>query len=124
MLWLKEKVLKSNQMYRLAYWVAVAVSTLIVIGIWHNYGFIQTCGWIGSLAFAFSALPQALKSYREKHSDGVADGMMILWCIGEVTMLVYGFGIMQWPIIVNCFFNTIYIGIIVYYRLFPATEVS
>jgi uncharacterized protein with PQ loop repeat len=95
------------------------VSAALAIFVYQQYGFIQLCGWIGSLAFAFSALPQALKSYKEKHSRGVADGMMILWTIGEVTMLIYGFGIMQWPIIFNCIFNTIYISVIIYYRLWP-----
>ena len=74
------------------------------------------------MAFSFSALPQAIKSYRDKHSNGVADGTMLLWGIGEVTMLVYGIGMGLLPIIFNCVFNTLYVGVIIYYRLWPGNE--
>lgn len=76
-------------------------------------------GWIYSLAFALSAIPQAQKSYKEKHSDGVADGTLLLWIVGEIAGTIYGVSLLQWPIIFNCAINTIFVGIIVWYRLFP-----
>lgn len=76
-------------------------------------------GWIYSLAFALSAIPQALKSIKEKNSDGVADGTLLLWIVGEIAGTVYGISLIQWPIIFNCALNTIFVGIICYYKLFP-----
>lgn len=82
-------------------------------------GWTQTFGWIYSLAFALSAIPQALKSIKEKNSKGVADGTLLLWIVGEIAGTVYGLSLLQWPIIFNCALNTIFVGIIVWYRLFP-----
>lgn len=41
-------------------------------------------GWIGSLAFGFCGLPQALKIYQEGHADGLDLGFLLLWTVGEV----------------------------------------
>lgn len=82
-------------------------------------GWTQTFGWIYSLAFALSAIPQAMKSIKDKNSDGVADGTLLLWIVGEIAGTIYGISLMQWPIIFNCALNTIFVGIIVWYRLFP-----
>ena len=90
-----------------------------VISLSFILGITQTFGWVYSLAFAFSAVPQALKSYREGHSRGVASGTLILWMIGEIGGLVYGFGLKEYPILLNCSMNTIYVSIICYYKLRP-----
>jgi uncharacterized protein with PQ loop repeat len=82
-------------------------------------GWTQTFGWIYSLAFALSAIPQALKSIKDQNSDGVADGTLLLWIIGEVAGTIYGVSLVQWPIIFNCALNTLFVGIIGYYKLFP-----
>ena len=122
MSWLKRNVLKSKPSRRLAYWITVAVSVVGLILFSSQIGIVQTAGWIYSLAFALSALPQAIKSIEEGHSRGVADGTLLLWMIGEIAGLVYGFGIAELPIIFNCGLNTIFVGIIVWYRLKPKTE--
>lgn len=119
MSWLKKRVFKSKNSRRLAYWLTVAVSVNIFILATVNIGIIQTAGWVYSLAFALSGMPQMFKSIEDGHSKGVADGTLILWMLGEISGLVYGVGLMQWPIIFNCLLNTIFVGIIVYYRLRP-----
>jgi len=97
----------------------VAVSVVAFICGLFTLGITQTFGWVYSCAFAISAVPQSLKSIRDGHSRGVADGTLILWSLGEIGGLVYGIGLTQWPIIFNCAMNTIWVGIVVYYRLFP-----
>ena len=119
MLRLFKKFFKSKNSRRLGYWIAVAVSVVTSILLAAHLGAIQTAGWIYSLAFALSGLPQMMKSIKEGHSRGVADGTMILWMLGEIGGLVYGIGLMQFPIIFNCLLNTIFVGIIVWYRIFP-----
>lgn len=103
-------------------WSAVAVSIAAFIYLMITVGWVQAFGWVYSLAFALSAVPQAIKSYKEGHSRGVADGMMKLWILGELSGLVYGFGIWQLPIIFNCALNTLFVGIIIYYKLRPRHE--
>jgi len=99
--------------------IVVAVSLIAFIFMLATNGWIAAFGWVYSLAFAFSALPQAIRSWKDGHSRGVADGTLILWMVGEVAGIVYGIGLMQAPIIFNCLLNTILVGIIVYYRLKP-----
>ena len=102
--------------------VSVAVSVLICYYGLQYFGWVQFFGWLYSGAFALSALPQSLRSIKEGHSRGVADGTLILWFIGELAGLVYGFGLNQVPIIANCLVNTIFVGIIMWYRLKPRVK--
>lgn len=97
----------------------VAVSIPILIYGFNILGWVQFFGWIYSAAFALSAVPQVIRSIKDGHTKGLADGTLILWLLGEVGGLVYGFGLMQLPIILNCLVNAIFVGIIIYYRLFP-----
>jgi len=82
-------------------------------------GWTQTFGWVYSLAFALSSIPQALKSIKDKNSKGVADGTLLLWIVGEIAGTAYGISLVQWPIIFNCALNTIFVGIILWYKIFP-----
>lgn len=103
------------------FWLAVAVSTAGFTKLFLLMNLGAFFGWVYSLAFALSALPQSRKSIKEGHSDGVADGTLFLWILGEFAGLVYGFSLMQLPIIFNCLLNTLFVGIIIWYRLFPRT---
>ena len=49
----------------------------------------MSIGSIGALAFAFCGVPQAVKSYREGHCDGISSLMIALWMVGAVFMFVY-----------------------------------
>lgn len=46
-------------------------------------------GAFGSICFAASGLPQAIKSWRDGHSKGIAHGTVWLWLLGEGMMLAY-----------------------------------
>lgn len=109
-------------MWKYAKWLTVTVSVIAFTYALLTLGWVQSFGWVYSLAFALSALPQAIKSHKQGHSDGVADGMMFLWILGEVTGLVYGFGLWQMPIVFNCALNTVFMSIIIYYRLKPRSK--
>ena len=122
MSWLSKHIFKTKASLRLAYWLTVAISILFFIFTIHKIGWVQVAGWVYSLAFALSGLPQMIRSIKEGHSRGVADGTMLLWMTGEVAGLFYGFGLMELPIIFNCLLNTIFVGIIVKYRIFPRTK--
>ena len=78
-------------------------------------------GWIGSLMLGFCGLPQALKSFRDKHSDGLDVGFLLLWTIGEVlTLIAIVKDASNIPyLIFNYSFNLLSLQVIWYYRLFP-----
>lgn len=111
-------MLKSYKNKMILYWITVAIiNSIAILFLAHTAGAIF--GWIYSLSFALSALPQSRRSILEGHSKGVADGTLFLWTLGEFAGVIYGFSLMQWPIIFNCLLNTIFVGIIVWYRLCP-----
>lgn len=80
-------------------------------------------GWIGSLAFTFAGLPQAIKCIREKHSHGLSWGMLGLWWTGSIFCSIYvlfGYSI-QWPLLINYLGCMSFISIMTYYKIFPTT---
>ena len=83
----------------------------------------ELSGWIGSICFAFSALPQAIKCMREGHAFGVSWGMIILWTIGEWGSLIYVLPMMAIPLICNYVGNIVFCGIVTYYKLRPRKSV-
>jgi uncharacterized protein with PQ loop repeat len=79
----------------------------------------ELLGYIGSICFAICGLPQAIQSYKDKHSDGVNTAFLMLWLIGEICTLAYAFTKDVPPLIINYLGNLIFISVIVYYKLFP-----
>lgn len=83
--------------------------------------FIDIVGWIGASAFAVSGLPQAIKCVKEGHADGVANGMIVLWLIGEGAMLTYS-GLKytnDFALLTNYVLNAILVLVIAKYKYFP-----
>jgi uncharacterized protein with PQ loop repeat len=83
---------------------------------------IELCGLIATCCFAISAIPQAWRSYREGHSNGLAWPTVVLWFIGEVCMLVYVgglYGLSDMYLLVNYVVNTVTCGTILWFKAFP-----
>lgn len=51
--------------------------------------FLQISGWIGSFAYAVSAMPQAYTSIKQGHSDGINPWFMILWIVGAIGSFIF-----------------------------------
>lgn len=85
---------------------------------------IETIGWIASFMFAFCGAPQAYKSYKEKHSNGISWLFIIMWIIGEVLMQVYVLAKhgLDLPLLVNYWINTLFAAVILYYKLRSSDE--
>lgn len=83
---------------------------------------LETIGWIGSIAFALSALPQAIKSYREGHSYGISWGLIFFWTVGEWCSLAYVLPMWKWPLIINYLGNIVFCGIVTWYKFFPRED--
>jgi MtN3 and saliva related transmembrane protein len=77
----------------------------------------EIIGWIGSLALALCGLPQAIKAIRERNSDGISNGFLILWCIGEIFTILYILPLKDIPLLINYSINLVFVSIIGYFKL-------
>lgn len=87
--------------------------------------FYEVIGWIGFVCFSLSPVPQAIKSFKEKHANGVASYTLIFWMTGETACLVYVWGDKGFwshlPLVMNYIFNIVFIAVIVYYKIKGST---
>ena len=79
----------------------------------------ELIGWLGSICFALCALPQAVMSYRQGHSDGMSWGLLLLWMVGEILTLIYVAPKAHWPLIFNYAGNLVLLQVIIYYKMWP-----
>jgi uncharacterized protein with PQ loop repeat len=75
-------------------------------------------GVLGAICFALSGLPQAIKSWKDGHSNGIATATVWLWLIGELFTLIYTYS--KYPndyiLILNYLSNVILVGIVFKYK--------
>ena len=84
---------------------------------------IETIGWIGSILFAVCGVPQAWKSFKQKHSNGLSDGMLWAWFLGEILTMIYVYvEKFSWPLLFNYGCNFLCLLVIMYYRYWPDQE--
>lgn len=74
-------------------------------------------GWLAALCFGTCAVPQAWRSFKQKHSHGVSWGLLNLWLAGEIFATLYALPRMDLPLLVNHILNMIFIVVIVYYKI-------
>jgi len=81
---------------------------------------IETIGWLGSFFFAICGIPQAWESYKTKNSDGISQGFLWLWILGEVFTLFYisDQDNILLPLITNYLVNLLSLTVITYYKYF------
>lgn len=80
---------------------------------------IELAGIIGSVLLALCGLPQAYKSYIDKHSDGLSWGFILMWGIGEIFVLFYiVLTSLDWILILNYAANLVILLVIFYFKLF------
>jgi uncharacterized protein with PQ loop repeat len=77
----------------------------------------EIIGFIGSICLALCALPQAIKSIKEGHSDGVSSLLLLLWLVGEVCLFIYAIPLMSLPLFLNTSSNMLFLCIIGYYKI-------
>ena len=80
----------------------------------------EAVGWIGSMLFAFCALPQAIHAYRHKHSDGMTWTFLLMWLFGELFTLAYISSKQDvLPLLANYILNLIFLFVILWFKFFP-----
>jgi len=78
----------------------------------------ETVGWLGSILFALCGLPQAIQSWRDGHSRGLAWGFIGAWLGGELLTIAYVWPKADWPLLFNYFVNLIFLFVMLRYKLF------
>lgn len=85
--------------------------------------FFEISGWLGSMLFAISAIPQAIHSFKTKQSEGVTWGLLLLWFFGEIFTLIYVLPKDDvLPLLMNYMLNIVFISVILYYKLWPSVK--
>jgi uncharacterized protein with PQ loop repeat len=81
----------------------------------------QVIGWIGAFAFALCGLPQAIRSIEDGHSNGLEWGFLLLWVLGEFCAVYFVWDDKKKlsPFFFNYVVNIIFVGIIIFYKIFP-----
>jgi uncharacterized protein with PQ loop repeat len=84
---------------------------------------IETIGWVASILFALCGLPLAWKAYKTKKSEEPWS-FLIMWFVGEVLMQIYvlvkhGLDL---PLLTQYWANTIFLLIVIYYKLRSSDE--
>lgn len=85
---------------------------------------IEAVGYIGAILFAFCALPQAIKCYREKNAHGVSWLLLWMWLGGEICVMIYTAATLGFinPLMLNYAANILWILIILNYKCFPSRK--
>lgn len=81
-------------------------------------------GWLGSVCLALCGVPQAMQSYKEKHSDGISWGFLLLWAFGEIFALLYVFDKLDMPLLMNYAANILIVGVMLYYKIKPQSTLE
>jgi uncharacterized protein with PQ loop repeat len=84
---------------------------------------INILGYFAMMCLICAAIPQAIKSIRDGHSNGIAGGFVVLLLTGFISMLSFlALSKPIWPVMVNYAFNIVMISVIGYYKLFPRVK--
>ncbi|MBR2922383.1 MAG: PQ-loop repeat-containing protein [Alphaproteobacteria bacterium] len=79
---------------------------------------IQIIGYIGSMAYALSGIPQAILSIKNGHSRGVSRGFAMLSVIGSSLSLIYALPRGDYVLLLNFGANIIVWGTVLKYSYF------
>lgn len=95
-----------------------------IAGMVKNMTIFEIMGWLGSICLAVCGIPQAWQSYKDKNSDGISWGFVILWAFGEVFALVYVYDKLDLPLLLNYATNILILGVILYYKVKPQNKLE
>ena len=88
-----------------------------------NMTIFEIMGWLGSICLAICGIPQAWQSYKDKHSDGISWGFVLLWAFGEIFALAYVYDKLDLPLLLNYATNILILAVILYYKVKPQKDI-
>jgi uncharacterized protein with PQ loop repeat len=87
-----------------------------------KFNLFEILGWLGSICLALCGVPQAIMSYKDRHSHGISWGFLILWAFGELFALAYVYDKLDLPLLLNYAVNILIVGVILYFKVRPEVD--
>ena len=84
----------------------------------------EILGWIGAFLFAICAVPQVIKTYKNKQAKDLSWLFLIFWISGEILTFIYIIiddvllKITHYPLYINYIFNIILVLYLIYAKFY------
>ena len=65
----------------------------------HDYS--QHCGYVASVLFTVSLVPQILKVAHTQSAEDISVGFLFIYLLASVLMFVYAYSICAYPLLIN-----------------------
>jgi len=76
-------------------------------------------GWLSTLFLSVCGIPQAIKSYREGHANGLSNGFLFCWTTGEILLIAHTYMVLDWPVFFNACANLLIMCVMLRYKFWP-----
>ena len=76
----------------------------------------ELLAYVGGILLTICGIPEVIRTIKDKRCH-LGWAFLLLWFFGEVFMLVYSLDLKSNPLIMNYLFNTIIVGIMLYYKI-------
>ena len=76
----------------------------------------EIVAYIGGILLTICGIPEVIRTFKDKRCH-LGYPFLLLWFFGEVFMLIYSIDLKSNPLIMNYLFNTIIVGIMLYFKI-------
>jgi len=76
----------------------------------------ELIAYIGGILLTICGIPEVIRTIKDKRCH-LGWAFLLLWFFGEVFMLIYANHLKSNPLIMNYLFNTIIVGVMLYYKI-------
>ena len=76
----------------------------------------ELIAYIGGILLTICGIPEVIRTIKDKQCH-LGWPFLLLWFFGEVFMLIYALDLKSNPLIMNYLFNTVIVGIMLYYKI-------
>ena len=76
----------------------------------------ELIAYIGGILLTICGIPEVIRTIKDKRCH-LGWPFLLLWFFGEIFMLIYSLDLKSNPLIMNYLFNTIIVGIMLYYKI-------
>ena len=83
---------------------------------------IEITGYISRILLAICGAPLAIRTFIRGQAKDIDSTFLVLWGAGELLGLLYTVSLSKIPLILNYMANTIFISIVIFYKLCPRKE--
>ena len=76
----------------------------------------EIIAYIGGILLTICGIPEMIRTLKDKKCH-LGWPFLLLWFFGEIFMLIYSIDLRSNPLIMNYLFNTLIVGVMIYYKL-------